>query len=161
SLYNAVNFNMNIYRFANQTVQAAQINTLLCPSDASVNRRVVYSDDLFDTPKGRAVVRFSSYAGNAGTWYHHVNYDPAGYTLTPTLTSQDNGMFYLNSVVNFAAVKDGLSQTLLFGERNHEVLRSDAGAYDGWHWWFDGYYGDSLFWTAFPINPQKKLNTFS
>jgi prepilin-type processing-associated H-X9-DG protein len=159
SLFNAVNFNVNIYRFANQTVQAAQINTLLCPSDASVYRRVVYSDDLFDIPRGLAVVRFSSYAGNAGTWFHHASYDLAGYNQTPILTSQDNGMFYCNSAVNFAAVSDGLSHTLLFGERNHEVHRGDANAYEGWHRWFDGYYGDTLFWTAFPINPQKRLKT--
>jgi prepilin-type N-terminal cleavage/methylation domain-containing protein/prepilin-type processing-associated H-X9-DG protein len=160
NLFNAVNFNTNIYCFPNQTVQATQLNTLLCPSDAAVSQKVNYPVGLFNIPQGRVVIVYTSYAGNAGTWYHHsATYDLAGYNQTPTLTSQDYGLFFCDSRVNFAAVKDGLSNTLLFGERNHGALTGST--LMDWHWWFDGYYGDTLFWTAFPINPQKRLQTNS
>jgi prepilin-type N-terminal cleavage/methylation domain-containing protein/prepilin-type processing-associated H-X9-DG protein len=155
SLFNAVNFNINIYCFANQTVQATQLNTLLCPSDAVVSQRVAYPSGLYNIPQGSVVIVYTSYAGNAGTWYHHsATYDLAGYNQTPTLTSQDYGLFFCDSHVNFP-VKDGLSNTLLFGERYQGALLGSTA--QDWHWWFDGYYGDTLFWTAFPINPQKRL----
>jgi prepilin-type N-terminal cleavage/methylation domain-containing protein/prepilin-type processing-associated H-X9-DG protein len=157
-LYNAVNFSVNIYRFQNQTVQASQVNTLLCPSDPAVNQRLVYPSAYGNIPQGRFVIIYNSYAGNVGTWYHHpATYDAAGYGRVAALTGQDNGLFFCDSAVSFSGVTDGLSNTLLFGERYHGALAPDTAR--DWHWWFDGYYGDTLFWTAFPINPQKKLNT--
>ena len=45
-----------------------------------------------------------------------------------------------------------MSNTLLLGERAHGRL----GAYEQQvsHWWFDGYFGDTLFWTIRPPNAQ-------
>jgi prepilin-type N-terminal cleavage/methylation domain-containing protein/prepilin-type processing-associated H-X9-DG protein len=160
SLFNAVNFSISIYRFANQTIQATQTNMLLCPSDAVVQQRVAYPFGLYNIPQGSVVIAYSSYAGNAGTWYHHAaTYDLAGYNQTPALTNQDNGLFFCNSHVSFSSISDGLTYTLLFAERNQSALTADTAR--DWHWWFDGYYGDTLFWTAFPINPQKQLKTNS
>jgi prepilin-type N-terminal cleavage/methylation domain-containing protein/prepilin-type processing-associated H-X9-DG protein len=160
SLFNAVNFSISIYRFANQTIQATQTKMLLCPSDAVIQERVAYPFGLYNIPQGSVVIAYSSYAGNSGTWYHHAaTYDLAGYKQTPTLTGQDNGLFFCNSHVTFASIQDGLTNTLLFAERNQSALSPDTAR--DWHWWFDGYYGDTLFWTAFPINPQKVLNTNS
>jgi prepilin-type processing-associated H-X9-DG protein len=158
SLFNSLNFSVNIYRFENQTIQATQLNVLLCPSDAAVSQTVTYPTGWKNIPKGLFVVAYTSYAGNAGTWYHHPRtYNPAGANQIATLTWQDNGIFFRNSAVNFSAVTDGLSNTLLFGERNHGALAPIT--IRDWHWWFDGYYGDTLFWTAFPINPRKRLTT--
>src|SRR5262249_49130304 len=66
SLFNAVNCSVNIYRFANQTIQATQLNVLLCPSDAAVNKPPVpYPTGWQNIPPGRFVVAYTSYAGNA------------------------------------------------------------------------------------------------
>jgi prepilin-type processing-associated H-X9-DG protein len=157
SLYNAVNFNINIYSFENQTVQATSLNTLHCPSDSIGYHWKEYPVGITNIPQGRFVVAYSNYAGNAGTWYHHASWDQAGLNKTPTLTSQDNGLFFVNSAITFSHVTDGLSNTLLFGERNRGAL--DPSTAQDWHWWFDGVYGDTLFWTAFPINPQRKLKS--
>jgi prepilin-type N-terminal cleavage/methylation domain-containing protein/prepilin-type processing-associated H-X9-DG protein len=157
SLYNAVNFTINIYYFANQTIQATALNTLMCPSDAIGYQKKTYPDGILDIPQGRFVVAYSNYAGNAGTWFHHGSWDQAGFNQTAALTKDDNGLFFVNSAIRFDQVKDGLGTTLLFGERNRGAL--DASTAQDWHWWFDGDFGDTLFWTAFPINPQKTLKT--
>jgi prepilin-type processing-associated H-X9-DG protein len=123
-----------------------------------VSQKVLYPTGWGNIPQGRFVIAYTSYAGNAGTWYHHPRtYNPVGANQVATLTGQDRGLFFCNSAVNFSAVTDGLSNTLLFGERNHGALTPTTA--QDWHWWFDGYFGDTLFWTAFPINPQKWLKT--
>jgi prepilin-type processing-associated H-X9-DG protein len=76
--------------------------------------------------------------------------------LLPQLTAQDLGLAYVNSAVRFASVTDGLSNTILFSEHAHSLLDDDSGR--DWHWWFDGAYGDTLFRTLFPMNPQRKLD---
>jgi prepilin-type N-terminal cleavage/methylation domain-containing protein/prepilin-type processing-associated H-X9-DG protein len=157
SLYNAVNFDINIYRFANQTVQATSLEVLICPSDSIGYRVETYPVGITNIPQGRFVVAYSNYAGNVGTWFHHASWDQAGFNQTPALTSDDKGLFFVNSAVGFSQVTDGLSNTLLFSERNRGAL--DPSTARDWHWWFDGDYGDTLFWTAFPINPQKKLKS--
>jgi prepilin-type processing-associated H-X9-DG protein len=155
SLYNAVNFNINIYRYANQTIQATHLNTLRCPSDAIPYQKETYPGGITNIPQGRFVVAYSNYAGNVGTWYHHGSWDQAGFNQTVALTKGDNGVFFVNSAVRFAGVTDGLTMTLLLGERNRGAL--DPSTAQDWHWWFDGVYGDTLFWTAFPMNPQRRL----
>src|SRR5262249_10067131 len=86
-------------------------------------------------------------------------YDDATFNSMPTLTAQDSGVFFANSAVNVAGITDGTSNTLLLSERAHGLL--DDSTAQNWHWWFDGYYGDNLFWAAFPINPFRKLKTNS
>jgi prepilin-type processing-associated H-X9-DG protein len=152
-LFDAVNFSKNIYTFANATVQRSVINTLLCPSDGLVGKARTLPYGYLDIPEGSFRVAYTSYAACAGTWYHH-SYDPA---LMQRLAQQDNGVAYVNSSVRLAGVVDGTSVTLLFGERAHALL-ADSSAQD-WHWWFDGYYGDTLFWTLYPMNPHRRLGT--
>ncbi len=94
---------------------------------------------------------YSNYAACAGTWYHLTN-DPA---RLRQLSTQDNGVAFANSDIRFADVRDGMGQTLLSGERGHGLLEGHATT--NAHWWFDGYFGDTLFWTLHPINPGRFL----
>jgi len=150
-IYNAVNFDHSIYTYANNTVHAVRLDTLACPSDGSTGRTQVYPDGYLDVPPGQFVIAYSNYAACSGTW-HHFTYDLA---KLPTLAAQDNGVAFANSSVRFADVTDGLSQTFLFGERAHGRLGDDAAIV--WHWWFDGYRADTLFWTLLPINAHRVL----
>jgi prepilin-type processing-associated H-X9-DG protein len=43
----------------------------------------------------------------------------------------------------------------MFGERGHGLL-TPAFAIDS-HWWFDGYYADTMFTSIYPLNPFRKL----
>ena len=151
NLYDAVNFNKNIYTYANHTVQAHGLASLWCPSDPGVSGNAVYDKPYQDIPAGRFVIAYSSYAGCAGTWYHLTD----DLNLTARLARQDNGIAYVDSAVRISDAIDGASQTLLLGERAHGRLAPDVRLIH--HWWFDGYQSDTLFWTLYPINPNSAL----
>ncbi len=151
-LYNSINFERNIYTFANQTAHEVGLDGLWCPSDgAIIGHRTTIAHPYLDIPTGRFVTTHTSYAACAGTWYHLTR----DLDRLPGLTSQDNGLAFVNSSVSLADVRDGTGQTLLLGERAYGRLQGE------WprraHWWFDGYSGDTLFWTLHPINPHRVL----
>jgi prepilin-type N-terminal cleavage/methylation domain-containing protein/prepilin-type processing-associated H-X9-DG protein len=155
-LFNAVNFSRNIYFSANSTIQATGIATLWCPSDPLAARKKVPDYQYSDVPYGQNVVSYTSYGGNAGVFYLHPgSYSDAGVASTPTLTAQCNGIFYTDSAVRLAEITDGTSNTFVFSERGHSLLSGESA--DDWHWWFDGYYGDTMFTTLYPLNPFRKL----
>jgi prepilin-type N-terminal cleavage/methylation domain-containing protein/prepilin-type processing-associated H-X9-DG protein len=150
-LYNAVNFSRNIYTYANQTVHLTKLNVLHCPSDSKVGNTVVAPYDMYDIPQGSVFLNYTSYAACTGPWIHMTS----DLGLLPSLTAQDLGLVYVNSAVRFASITDGLSSTILLGEHAHSLL--DDESVRDWNWWFDGAYGDTLFRTLYPINPQRKL----
>ncbi len=111
---------------------------------------------------------YNSYAGCTGTWFSgtRMNYPTASYTGGPDPVQQgnNNGLFYMRSATSLASITDGTSNTILFGEHAHGKLSDVQTAdYDSsyerryWNWWCDGGYGDTLFSTLFPINPQNKM----
>ncbi len=158
-IYNAANFSRDIYYSSNLTVQQSAVSTLWCPSDSKVSLRQLPDYQFGDTPMGQNYVRFTSYGGNAGVFYlHPSSYSDAGVAQTAALTSQCNGIFFTNSAVTLAQITDGTSNTFLFGERGHSLLTASGSLLD-WHWWFDGYYADTMFTTLYPLNPFRKLRT--
>ena len=70
-----------------------------------------------------------------------------------------NGLFYPLSYIRPAQIRDGFSQTLAFGEHAHSMLDQDSLPY--WHWWDSGNYGDTVFNTLYPLNPQRKMSDFA
>jgi prepilin-type processing-associated H-X9-DG protein len=57
-----------------------------------------------------------------------------------------------------------MANTIAFGEHAHGLFsrtpdeRGYTDFYD-WNWWVSGNYGDTLFTTFYPMNPQKQLKT--
>jgi prepilin-type processing-associated H-X9-DG protein len=123
---------------------------------------------------------FSSYAGNVGTW----PYLPIGTPVDRTQLSATNGILQyvgmppgpatitlnFSSVTNtggvapikYASITDGTSNTFVYSEHAHGLFsqtKDSAGIVDYycWNWWVSGNYGDTLFTSLYPINPQKKI----
>jgi prepilin-type N-terminal cleavage/methylation domain-containing protein/prepilin-type processing-associated H-X9-DG protein len=157
ALFNAMNFNVNVYDLANTTINATGLNVLWCPSDAGPNGSVSdpytyqtgynIGSSAGTTAKIPMVMRYSSYAGNAGAWMN----TQFGVIAPP----KQNGVFYAYSVTKIASITDGSSNTLMFAEHTRSIENMTDSTC--WHWWCSGNYGDTIFTAFFPINPQKKL----
>lgn len=177
NIYNAYNSQLGMYCAMNNTVNGAAVGTLWCPSDgAIIGLQHMYSGgniDGSDLP-----MRYSSYAGCMGTWdLFPSGADP---NFVAKITGQNGMFFYIGypswptnpnglgfnpgsiAPVKLAMVTDGTSNTIVYGERAHGLFSQSPGP-DGntdffdWNWWTSGNYGDTIFTTLFPINPQKKI----
>jgi prepilin-type N-terminal cleavage/methylation domain-containing protein/prepilin-type processing-associated H-X9-DG protein len=142
-LFNAVNFERNIYTSPNTTIFATGVKILWCPSDPTIDQPVIA--DLSETLQ--STIYLSNYVGCSGTWYNHGR--------NPVRTAQNNGLFWGASSARLADVTDGTSHTIALGEKAHALLTKDT-AWD-WSWWADGDIGDTIFSTLYPMNPQRRI----
>jgi len=149
ALFNAFNSNAHYETAVNRTVNGTGLSVLWCPSDGSVSRA---DSAHFGWP-----VRFCSYMGSAGTWNSPAENRGPTCPLQnfQALLGQANGVIFYYSSIRLAGVTDGTSQTFLFGE--HAYGKNPAIEQPDWGWWFSGNYGDTIFTTMFPMNPQGKL----
>ena len=150
-LFNAINFNMNLWNSPNFTISGVAVNGLTCPSDFGAARQNIIPDGAQQDP-GSLRVFYTSYAGNAGSWVLWYQQE-----LPPQPSM--NGLFHIRSAVSFADITDGLSNTFAFGERAHSMLDDQTALW--WQWWTSGSYGDTLFCTQYPMNPFQKLDGFA
>jgi prepilin-type N-terminal cleavage/methylation domain-containing protein/prepilin-type processing-associated H-X9-DG protein len=181
---NAVNFSIPMYYQANTTVCGTGLNVLWCPSDGSI----VSLRNLYPAPYtfdgGPLPMTYSSYAGCMGTWptWGFVSSTSGG---DQESLSQTNGVLFNigyppgNPVTIYgtsfpgragiaparsASVTDGLSNTIAYGEHAHGLFSQTPDAngivdFYCWNWWTSGNFGDTIFTTYFPMNPQRKLAT--
>jgi prepilin-type N-terminal cleavage/methylation domain-containing protein/prepilin-type processing-associated H-X9-DG protein len=149
-LFNAINFDVNVFNSPNFTAQAIGISTLWCPSDYRVAEPgMLPNGNGSPIDRGLSVGRYTSYAGNSGTWMLYSWQDPQ-----PQLNM--NGLFHVQSSVRLAQITDGTSNTIVFSERAHTLLDDESALW--WNWWASGNYGDTLFCTLFPMNPFRKVS---
>jgi prepilin-type processing-associated H-X9-DG protein len=126
-LFNRWNFSDPLDNTVGTTANTAVIlNSLLCPSDLVKQNPIV---------SGVRYYGLTSYGGNGGTQSH------------PPASISSDGMFFATgpaspgfTEVRDAEVIDGLSNTLLFGERDHDDRNYDTFFAAGWTiepmgWW--------------------------
>src|SRR5262249_11779871 len=98
---------------------------------------------------------YNSYKANAGTWFSPGVADAPGDPGFASLQGQANGLIYFWSKNTLASVTDGTSNTLLFAESAYGKLGGQDAVFFGW--WTSGNYGDTMFTSLYPINPQSRL----
>jgi prepilin-type N-terminal cleavage/methylation domain-containing protein/prepilin-type processing-associated H-X9-DG protein len=142
-LYNSINFNLSVAYHQNDTCSLTALTGYLCPSDPGPSIVPVFEDPPDPNNPG-------SYNGS-----HIVDYLSRGnyvgmYGLgevcsqSNALDAQDNngkgpygrhaGIFYRNSSTKIAAITDGTSNTIIVGERSHNLsyVTWVARSIDGW-----------------------------
>jgi len=168
-LFNALNFNYNVFAAGNTTVVATSLSYLHCPSDPSIDTRVLNPGGSASLDGPDMVMCYSSYGGSAGTWFQLPRYTHEPFQAR---INQQNGVIiyigYENvlvapegvftgknrGMIRISAVTDGTSNTLMYSERAHGMLNAADQAC--WNWWCSGNFGDTSFSTMYPINPFRK-----
>jgi prepilin-type N-terminal cleavage/methylation domain-containing protein/prepilin-type processing-associated H-X9-DG protein len=175
-VFNAINFNYNIFGAGNTTVVGTSLNYLHCPSDPAVENRIFMAGGNNDG--GDMTMCYSSYGGNAGTWFQLPRFTWPVSDFQTGINNQNGVIIYIGydnplqmsggplpglsrPCVSLASVTDGTSNTLMYSERAHGMLSTTpdaSGNYDQkcWNWWCSGNFGDTSFCTLYPINPFKK-----
>ncbi len=155
-LFNAVNFDWNIWSAPNTTVLGTQLEIWLCPSDTMASLTELYRGDLYLDAGldffyyGAFDVSYTSYAGNAGTWFQHSS--------DPSRRAPCNGLFYRGSATRLASITDGMSNTVFYAEHAVSLLTDDTERIVEGPIWAAGWYGSTIFTSYYPINPQGKVN---
>jgi prepilin-type processing-associated H-X9-DG protein len=148
-LYNAMNFDWNIWSAPNTTIQGVSLGFLMCPSDPAITKKLDYDLELDPSlPFYNGIIRQSltSYKGNAGTWFRHTR-DPNG-------QREGNGLFIREQPIRLEDVTDGLSNTIALSESKVDILPPDE-LYNEGPTWATCWYGYNIFTSLYPINPEK------
>ena len=162
--YNTMNFSTPWFRDENQSAFGFGLSMLWCPSDGTISQKKDIPDGNYVSGRHPFFVAYNSYSACTGTWFHATMNVGAPRAPNPVRLANQNGLFHIRSSVRFASITDGLSNTIAFGEHAHGKLTDVSGTSSPdtdleatyWHWWCDGGYGDTMFSTMFPMNPQKK-----
>jgi len=111
NLYSTFDSNVPVWDIVNLEPRETSLSVFLCPSDPYSDGNFVVRDDTIDPVERYAA---ASYAANWGPSDAIVNLDD-----TPL---QSQGVFYRNSATRFRDITDGLSNTLILGERTNGPL---------------------------------------
>ncbi|QDV38101.1 DUF1559 domain-containing protein [Tautonia plasticadhaerens] len=152
AMLSAYNYDLSMRASANVTAAATNFNAYWCPSDPEAAELIPVNDwyhgqALF--PNFTQAAR--SYVANRGTfWMTDFRYntlDPCYSTVTRTAT----GTIYDGSATKLSEIRDGTSNTFLYGEAAFgELWPASRKAWN--RWWHSGWMEDAFFDTTVPIN---------
>ena len=164
-LFNAMNFNWVVPWSPANTTYCGPVrpSVYICPSDTlgtqvdSFNGAVFFEPGYFFLSYATFPQAYTSYAGNAGTWFRH--------SRSQTILNQSNGLFFRNqglpgmtwTAVRIADITDGTSNTIAHGEHAVGLLSDLEDRLGNGPAWACGWYGATIFTSFYPLNPQNKV----
>lgn len=181
-LANSYNYSYTHWVAENATVCATGISTLWCPSDGEIQGLQVRQSG-WGWDGSDQVMTYTSYAGSMGN-FCKVPISVTSPAQHRAVLNQADGLFFYigwpesnppvqpNPIApmnpggigpaRLASVRDGLSNTLAFGEKAHGKFSRTPDAYYSIDFyyngaWVSGNFGDTLFTTLFPMNPFNRI----
>ncbi len=170
-LFNAMNFNWVVPWSPANTTYCGPVrpSVYICPSDTlgtqvdSFNGTVFFEPGFFFLSYATFPQAYTSYAGNAGTWFRH--------SRSQTILNQSNGLFFRNegspgagisgstiwTAVRIGDITDGTSNTIAHGEHAVGLLSDLEDRLGNGPAWACGWYGATIFTSFYPLNPQGKV----
>ncbi|MGE3820557.1 MAG: DUF1559 domain-containing protein [Isosphaeraceae bacterium] len=175
NVFNSLNSSLGMFCDANATVSGSSISTLWCPSDGTLSSasHVYAPGEVYNNLP--YPMRYTNYNGCMGYLMGRVNGAPGTTAQRTASILQQNGLIITNgygtagvaafptragctqSPVSLAAITDGTSNTIAFSEHAHGLLSQADGTFHDWGWWTSGNFGDTVFTTFYPINPQRRI----
>jgi len=156
ALYHEIDFNQPLLSARNIHIVEPSLPYLHCPSDVSPEQEGFNAGDLDDAYSGAFTVGYTNYVFCVGSkWY----LPGSAFNPMPSVKHYDGVFWEDQSNVRFGDIRDGLSATMLFGERARGVYPDDERKW--WGWWSSGYGGDTMFHAMQPINDSLTLKVLS
>ena len=164
-LYNAINQNVSIFSIENRTIQSVGLGLFSCPDDPGATVREGEPSILvsygFASPGEHFQMSFTSYVACLGATDTTPHVLASGDTRSPAIPE---GAFSHVSPLTFAAIRDGLSQTIFTSERATAYLREltavNPNIFPRCGWYFSSGTSeaeDTLFLTFYPPNMPRKV----
>jgi prepilin-type N-terminal cleavage/methylation domain-containing protein/prepilin-type processing-associated H-X9-DG protein len=162
-LYNAINFGYCPYTYGNSTVVSTGLTMFWCPSDGSIVG-LGYYENQPGWDGSSMIMRYSSYAGMAGTYCIQGINGCDQRAAAPTELSLQNGVMIDTGMPVFeggcgtigprtiASITDGTSNTIMWAERCQTKLNMITGEFECKGWWSDAEYGDTSITSFYPPN---------
>ena len=108
SVFRTINFDAGVYDASNNAAREIQISVLACPSDYEFRYKV----------EGVGPVVASSYAASFGGTDEPIN-------------DSNNGLFFRNSSTTYESIRDGVTNTIMVGEKLNPRDSIDLGWMSG------------------------------
>lgn len=152
NLFNQIDFRESLYSQRNMFIFEPGLDLLQCPSDTGERQSGFDPGDFDPVFAGAFAAGFTNYVACAGYRWSPI-FDPQ------RGASFFNGVFWDQSHMRFRDIPDGLSTTILLGERSRGIYPDDERKW--WGWWASGWSGDTQFGTFHPINTALKLSVLN